>query len=68
MALPFKCGKGDHGHNFREAEEDMKCQDCSYWQQQCEHPRDEGACRRHAPKPKLVLPFSAQRLLLRVGI
>ncbi len=31
----------------------MKCQDCLYWQIS-DRQRDEGACRRYAPKPAHV--------------
>jgi len=34
-------------------EEVVKCQDCLYWQIS-DRQRDEGACRRHAPKPAHV--------------
>jgi hypothetical protein len=34
-------------------EENMKCQDCLYWQIS-DHTRDEGACRRNAPRPRHV--------------
>jgi len=31
----------------------MKCQECLYWQQSSKQ-REEGACRRSAPKPQNV--------------
>ena len=31
----------------------MKCQDCLYWQQSSKQ-REEGACRRNAPRAKHV--------------
>ena len=31
----------------------MKCQDCLYWQIS-DRTRDEGACRRNAPRPRHV--------------
>jgi hypothetical protein len=43
----------------------MKCQECLYWQQQCEHPRDEGACRRHAPTPIHIDGGGSEGVLIR---
>jgi RNA recognition motif-containing protein len=47
-------------------EEDMKCQDCLYWQIS-DHQRDEGACRRNAPKPAHVATDWLEGALLRVA-
>jgi hypothetical protein len=45
----------------------MKCQECLYWQQKSEHPRDEGACRRHAPKPRQVDREWSEGVLCRIA-
>jgi hypothetical protein len=44
----------------------MKCLDCLYWQVS-DHQRDEGACRRNAPKPASIANGWSESTLLSVA-